>query len=114
MAIDYNRALATAKRLIRDNGRDVVLRTMQQSGDEWAPVLVPVDVTVRAVQTEFEADEIDGTLIQYCDKLYLIAGGADISLAQRLVDGTADYEVVRIMTVKPGPLTVLYKVQVRL
>jgi hypothetical protein len=113
MAIDYNKALANARRLIRENGRDVTVRTFTASGDEWNPVQVPSDVVVKAVQTQFKAEEIDGTLIQASDKLYLVAGGADISLAKRLIDG-ADYEVVRVETVKPGPVVVLYKVQVRL
>lgn len=114
MAIDYNKALANAKRLIRDNGRDVVVRTFTQSGDDWNPVQVPSDVTVRAVMTQFAAEEIDGTLIQASDKRFLIAGGADVSLAKRLIDGAVDYEVVAVECVKPGPVVVLWKVQVRL
>lgn len=113
MAIDYNKALANARRLIRENGRDVTIRTFTASGDEWNPVQVPSDVVIRAVQTRFNEEEIDGKLIQASDKLYLIAGIVDVSLAQRLIDG-ADYEVVRVETVKPGPVVVLYKVQVRL
>lgn len=113
MAIDYNRARSSAAKGTGDNGRQVVLRSFVTSGDEWNPVQVPVDTSVIALQSRFDAKEIDGTLIQASDKLYLVAGGADISLAKRLIDG-ADYEVVRVETVKPGPVVVLYKVQVRL
>lgn len=114
MAIDYNKALASAKRLIRENGRDVTVRTFTASGDEWNPVQVPNDVVVKAVQTQFKAEEIDGTLIRTDDKLFLIAGGADISLAKRLIDGGIDYEVVNVREVKPGAVSILWKVQVRL
>lgn len=114
MAINYAKARASSIKGVSENGRNVVLRSFTTSGDDWNPVQVPVDTTVKALQSRFDAKEIDGTLIRTDDKLFLIAGGADIGLAKRLIDGGVDYEVVNVREVKPGAVSILWKVQVRL
>ena len=116
---DYNNILNGVSIPQIDNfGDDVIIRvrTEASGSDSWDPEFVTVDTTVRAVRTKFKKMEIDGTIIQRDDVLFLIAPDPDYpdpELVDRLVDGSDTYEVLHVETVKPGPLAVLWKVHCR-
>lgn len=113
MPVNYAKLDATAKRLIRENGRAVTVRALVRSGPEYDPVLTPVDSPAYAVQTEFDSkDTAAGWLIESQDVAYLLSSAVPVDKSMRLVDGR-DYEVVNVRVIVPGPRIVLYKVQGR-
>lgn len=116
---DYTNILNNVSIPQIDNfGTDIVLRTVTEttSSDEWDPTFDTSDTTVRAVRTNYEQSEIDGTVIKHDDVLYLIAPDPAYpkpEMVSQLVDGAETYRVINIRTVKTGPLAVLWKVQCR-
>jgi hypothetical protein len=119
MAFDYANILDNVSApAIDEFGDDVTLRVMEEAtgSDEWDPDLVSTDFAARAVRTKFKRMEIDGTVIEHGDVLYLVAPTADlpeVTLVDKLVDGPTVYTVINIETVKTGPLAVLWKIQCR-
>lgn len=112
MATDFNRTLAEAKKSIRENGREFIAVTETQSGDDWNPTVSTTEVPFIGVQVGFEASELAQGLVADGDIKILAAGDiAELVMGQTIKDGGADvYRVKRVSVVKPGLITVLYKI----
>lgn len=110
---DFAKLATTAQKLIRANGRNVTLRSFSSSGDAWNPTQSQTDVTVKAVFSRYSSFETDGVLIRADDVKVLIEASAAPTLSQRIIDGSIDYSIVNVQTVKPGDVAMLYIVQAR-
>lgn len=108
---NYDKLVATATRLIDKFGRNVTKRTTTATGDAWNPTVSNVDVTIRAVSTSFQANEVDGTLIQMDDKLFLTYD--EVTTADSIVDGGEVLSVVGVKPINPGEVKIIYRVQCR-
>ena len=103
---------------IANFGKDgtLTLNTPATGSDPWNPGSEgETETPVKVVQTEFKLADRDGTLVQKDDLLFLVstAGQPEIALAKTLtVDGVV-YQIVQITSIKPGPVTMLYKVHCR-
>lgn len=109
---------SVAEPLIADFGKDATLTLNTPAGgsDPWNPgTSGETETAVKVVQTEFKLRDRDGTLVQKDDLLFILstAGDPDVTLAKTLtVDGVL-YQIVQIMPLRPGPVTMLYKVHCR-
>ena len=110
----------TSQKIIERYGRSVVLRRNNEGTYNPATDTITgastTDVSVIAVFTDFEQDEIDGTLIVRGDKKAVIAAGSLNSPPENndiLIDGSDQYRIVQLMAVQPGDTALIYKVQVR-
>ena len=110
---NYASLAATAERLIRENGREMTLRSETASGDAWNPTLSVSDSTVVGVVTKFSAFEVANGLVEAQDKKILFAATVPLTNAKRIIDGGVEYSIINVETVKPGYTAVLYKAQVR-
>ena len=111
--MDYNRAIATAKRLIRENGREMKLISTTETGNPWEEQTVTETETVfMAAQTEFsQADQTKWTITTGDIKI-LIAGNQLLTapyVNQRLIDGADEYQVKNIEAVRVGEPVILWK-----
>lgn len=121
--VNYDSAKATAIRLLRQNGRSIqIIATGTNTGTDYNPVYGPDIITeAKAVFTMFSTNEIDGTIIEKSDKKVLIdsdylqaaieAGGPLI--AQKIKDGDVEYSIINVDEIKPGPLSIMSKLQCR-
>lgn len=110
MAFDYSGLATTAANLVTKFGRDVVLVTITNSGDDWDPVQVETTETVKAIQTQL--DNVDNDLILATDKGFLVSA-ALITVDMRIRDGSKDYSIVAVTEITPGDTFIIYKVQAR-
>ena len=102
---DYTRPQATTKRLIGRFGTPVQLRRGESSS--WPTTAVFID---------YKSGQIDGTRIQLGDFTALIAAtdvGTDPRRGDALFWGDAEREVVSVTTLKPGPTSIMYTLQLR-
>lgn len=111
--MDYNRAIATAKRLIRENGREMRLISTTETGNPWEEqVITETETVFMAAQTEFsQADQTKWTIATGDIKI-LIAGNqlpTTPYINQRLIDGADEYQVKNIETVRVGEPVILWK-----
>lgn len=111
MTYNYDKLVATATRLINQFGRNVTKRTTTTTGDAWNPTKTDVDTTIKAVASSFKENEIDGTLIQSNDRLFLTY--SDVTTDDKIVDGGDILSVVNVKTINPGETILIYKVQAR-
>ena len=110
---DYNELAEDAEALSLEYGREMTLRTETASGDAWNPTLTASDSTIVGVVTSFSKFEIANGLVDAQDKRILFAGNVPVTNAKRIIDGGVEYSIVAIDEVKPGPVTMIYKAQVR-
>ena len=109
--------------LIKDFGRVAQIRSQHSAPDPtepWKPGTPTEDVaTVKAVFVKYKQKDINGEQIQMGDQYVLVAGDValDPNLKGTIVDGILDsdpiWKIVKIQPIKPGPLEMLYKIQVR-
>lgn len=110
MTFDYSGLESTAARLIARFGRDIILVTIANSGDDFNPTQIETLETVKAVQTQL--DTVDNDLILATDKGFLIDATL-ITADMRIRDGSTDYSIVLVTEVKPGDTNMIFKVQAR-
>jgi hypothetical protein len=114
---NFQRAQATADRLIKRYGQAGKLRHMLKSGPAYDPTLMPVDVDARFAVLGYETHQIDGTRILATDKMvYLSAVGLTVEpkIGMTLVESDGGlYTVVDTDEVKPGSVVVYRELQVR-
>jgi hypothetical protein len=111
----------SALALISRRGRTVTLR--QVDVGTYDPQLNDftkndqTDTTVKAVVTDYLQREVDGDLILLGDKRVLIAasGLTDAPMVgDYIIEGSgSQYRVMSVITVQPGEVAMLYKLQVR-
>ena len=116
----YSNLATTALAQINDKGRTVLLRP--QSGGVYDPAndtFTPdaaADISVKALVTDVEDSEINGTTIQAGDKRVTIAASALVAepeMNDMIIDGSDQLRVVAVNTLKPGDTALLYKLTVR-
>ena len=113
MSYDYAPIAATAARLLTRFGRTISLRsTNQVGGDAWGPVFEQVDTPVVGVLRPYTLQE-RGDLIPAGDQLAILDGTASPTVAQKLVDGGIEMEIVSVSKVAPGNTPLVYFCQVR-
>lgn len=115
MSFDYSSVIKTASEQIGQFGRDVVIKRVSEvmydfvtGENNWGATS---QETVKAVQTDYKEEQIDGSIVKRGDKMFLIsANGIVPPSTNDLID---DWKVVNVNEVKTGDLPILYKVQVR-
>jgi hypothetical protein len=111
---DYSRNLSSAIKSIHDKGRAVTLVSYVQTGSSYDPVLTPVTVLTKAVQLNFNLNEIDGTVILSTDVKFMFAGDVEPAIGMKIQDGSKKYEIKDVWPLKPGDTLILSEVQARL
>ena len=117
---DYGELQTVATELIAFFGRDVTLQLKNQTPADpakpWeAPQTTsPTTITTKAAFVEFTTqDRLGSDSIKQHDKRVGVQS-QEITAEWEIVDGTELWKIVDIRdTVRPGPLTVLYDLQVR-
>lgn len=118
-AYDYSGLQDTAERLVERFGRGAQVVLYQTTSDPDAPWTpggqTELDTDVKAVFTKMTETYIDGELVQIGDQWAIV--GAKVLLDVNLkgiinTDGEV-WKIVRIKKIKPGPMNMLYKIQVR-
>lgn len=113
MIYDYSALASTAARLLTRFGRQLALReTNVIGGDPWAPELGQTDTPVVGVIRDYRLEE-RGDLIPAGDQLAIIDGTATPTVAQKLIDGLTEFEIVSVTQAKPGDTVLVYFCQVR-
>lgn len=110
----HARLANTAARLIKKNGRLVMLIDSQTTGPEFDPVTTETQTEIMAVESRFKQSEIDGELIQVNDKRFLVDSAVEPDNTMRLLDEGIAYSIKDVVRIKPGSITCLYKIQARL
>lgn len=129
MAINYTRMRATAERLVEENGRTLQLVRKDQGNPvdptkPWRSSTEAAEITVDVigVVTEFEKEEVDGTLVLRTDKMALVAAKSvsdaapsnlNIEEYDALLDGATRYRIIHPEVIEPGNQRILYILQVR-
>ena len=127
MAINYTRMAATAKRLIEDNGRPVVIRKLSETAADSAKPwrgTTGADTTVNptAVILDYRATDVDGERIKRGDQRMLVAAtslpaNTDLRTFDRVedTDGSIEttYRIVRAEKITPGTVDVYWDLQLR-
>jgi hypothetical protein len=119
-AFNYTKLQATAQRLITKFGKEWTVRRLTKGTYNPAANTRSTDATTnytaKAVRTEYKAYQIDGEVIQRGDfKLLLEAAGLAITPAttDKMVDGSAIYQIINIKEIKPASTILYYEIQVR-
>ena len=122
--MDQNRAAEVAQRLIRQNGRQVdLVRAPTAPADPSAPWDGPTPgseqrLTVWAVVTDYKNNAVDGEEIMRGDRMLIIPAlemnGEDPNTYESVVDGSDRWNTMRVETIKPGSVPIVYKMQARL
>ena len=129
--VSYTSFQALAERLIELNGRDLSLVRRDQ-GNPTDPAMpwrgsteaAEITVTVKGVFTEFEKEDFDGSLVRRGDKRVLIAaksvtdeGGSAANLKiedyDYVLDGAVRWKILTAELIEPGPLRIMFDLQVR-
>lgn len=126
--VNFTSLRSVAERLIDENGRDVTITKRDRTDDDpakpWRGPPSPgtdVSVTVKAVLFDFDEADVDGQLVRRGDKRALVAAkvveeaNATSILEEfdTLTDGSIKLKVVSVTIIEPGPLRILYDVQLR-
>ena len=111
---DYLRFKKSAIAKIFEKGRDVVLVSFLKSGPSYDPVLTPVETQTKAVQSNFNSNEIDGTVILVSDVKFLFGADVEPAIGMQIVDGLKTYEIKNVNQIKPGDTLILSEVQARI
>ena len=123
----FDRAIATADRLITKNGKSVTLRNylhdLTPEAEPWKPADRPgvIDTTVLAAFFEYADKLVDGTLVRQGDQIALIPGNAYTptatmplpNAAMKVIDGSEEWSIVKAKTLKPNGQLVLHELQLR-
>jgi len=108
---DYSNLVKTATSLINRFGRDIIKKSVTNSGTSWNPTQSEVTSTITAVFTNFSKNEIDNVLILATDKKLLSYD--EISMTDFILDDSIDYKVMNVDTIQTGDTKIIYKVQAR-
>lgn len=111
---NYIRMKEASIKKISQNGRAVSLISYVKSGPTYDPVLTPFELETKALQTNFNSNEIDGTVILASDVKYLFSGDVEPVIGMQIQDGSKKYEIKNVWSLKPGDVLILSEVQARL
>lgn len=118
MAFDYESLkLNTVEPLIERFGKTV---TLTQPGASTGPAYdptpgVPTNNPGKAVEVKIKQEHIDGTLIQQGDRMFLVStqGVPEPALDNTMMVDGVTLQVIAINPLKPGDVTMLWKIQCR-
>jgi len=131
MALDYVAFQSLAERLIEENGRTLSLVRRDQGNPidpakPWrgSTEVAEITVIVKGVFIDFEKEDFDGSLVRRGDKRVLIAdksvtdegGNASnliISDYDHILDAGIRWKIITVKTIEPGPLRIMFDLQVR-
>ena len=129
--VDYVSFQNLAERLIEANGRDLSLVRRDQDNPvdpakPWrgSTEAATITVVVKGVFVDFEKQDFDGSLVRRGDKRVLIAaksvtdeGGSAANLKiedyDHVLDAGVRWKIITTELVEPGPLRILFDLQVR-
>lgn len=118
MAFDYERLkTGTAERLIEDFGKTVTLtQPGVYVGPDYNPTPgAPTEYPVFAVEVKIRQEHIDGTLIQQGDRMFLVStkNAPEPAMDNTMTVDNSTLQVIEIKPLKPGPVTMLWKIRCR-
>lgn len=117
VAFDYERPAGTAERMIERYGQAATLRRTANSGPAHNPTQTSTDYAVTVVVTDYANSEVDGTRVLATDKKALMARAAleiepNVTTDKLIVGGVA-HSLMRVETLAPGGVTILWTLQCR-
>lgn len=115
-AFDYDKARATAARLITKFGQKGSLRRIASAGPDYDPVQTSEDFACSFVDLDRSQAHVADTLIQRGDRMvYLSTEGLSITptLADKVLIGGIEHAIVDIQPLSPGGMVVFWQLQVR-
>lgn len=115
-AFNYDRAAATADRLIDKFGQQGTITRLENTGQPWKPVQSKVSYPCRLVVLSYTAKDIDGTLIKAGDKkVYVSAIGLKIEpkTTDKLVINGKENTIIAVDQLNPAGTPVYYVCQCR-
>jgi hypothetical protein len=77
------------------------------------PATSPLDYAGYGVETAYEQTEIDGTVIKAGDRRFKVASIPEPSTSDKLVVSSTVLNIVSIIPVQPGDVTLLWVIQCR-
>jgi len=131
MALDYIAFQSLAERLIEENGRTLSLVRRDQGNPidpakPWrgSTEAAEITVVVKGVFIDFEKEDFDGSLVRRGDKRILIAdksvtdeGGNATNLKiedyDHVLDAKVRWKIITATLIEPGPLRIMFDLQVR-
>jgi len=131
MALNYSNFRTLADRLIGENGRNLTIVRRDQANftdpaKPWrgSTEADTISTVVKGVFIEYEKEDVDGTIVRRGDKRVLIAasdvedettGNLNVKVEDydHILDGTTRWKIVVAELIEPGPLRIMYDVQVR-
>jgi len=108
----YAEKAAKAKVKIQTKGKPLVIRKYTQTGPSFNPTRTPHDENTFGVLLEFTADE-RGTIIPVDHKKILFPSDFDLREFEEVIDGDDTYQIVNVEELAPGPVCIMYTVQVK-
>ena len=116
MAVDYVRKQQFANRLLTKYGFTTTLRRTENSGDKFNPTQTTTDYTVTVYdQGNVVVSENRAENVAVRERQFWI--GYSKTLVPRkgdvLVVGELEYEVIRVDTVSPGNINIIYNLAVK-
>ena len=109
----YSDMASTADSLINQFGYSVTIKTPTNTGTVYNPTVTWASATATGLKLSYEKSEIDGNLVQAGDVGFLLKGAAVLDTKCRIVDGTAEYQIITVIPVAPGGAVVIQKIQAR-
>lgn len=117
----YTEMQGVADDLITRFGRDITLikedRTASNTAQPWRGNADSNDVSVvvKGAITSFEDNQVDGDVIRRSDLACFVGNvvGQDVSTFDFVLDEGKRYKIIDVVTYRPGPLTVAYRLQLR-
>lgn len=100
--------------MINKYGRDCHLVSFIKSGTDYDPDITEELIPCKVLQSIFNTNEIDGTLVRRDDKKFLISSSSSPTIEMNLKDGDKTYSIISLLEVKPGDKLILSKIQARL
>jgi len=115
MSYDYSSLATTGASLISKFGRDVTLKHVTEGSYDFSTGGVSGDSvtseTVKAVFTNYNDGQIDGSIVQRGDRLVLVSN--DVTSEPKTNDIIGGFKIVGVETIQPANDVLLYKLQVR-
>ncbi|MBB6484861.1 hypothetical protein [Rhizobium lusitanum] len=115
-AFDYDKARATAERLIAKFGQKGSLLRIRSAGPDYDPVQTSEEFACSFVDLEQSQVHVADTQVQRGDRtVYLSTEGLSITptLADKVLIGDVEHSIVDLQPLSPGGMVVFWQLQVR-
>lgn len=110
----YARLNATARRLIRQYGKDATLVRLVESGPAHDPTVSETEFTVQAVETGYSLVNRDETLVQVGDKLGIISTEGEAPQFDDKIELDGErYNLADLQPLNPGGTVLLFEFKAR-